>query len=348
MASLRHRHPSLALGLIPAGATLALLVSLVATAPVSAHDDLPATQDAWGTWNWQPAVLLGLMLAGWLYGRGTAALWRRAGAGRGVRFGQAAAFASGLTALFVALVSPLDALASALFSAHMVQHLLLILVAAPLLVISVPLVPLLWALPLRCRRLLGGSWQRIGGLRTGWHVLTQPLVVGILSAIALWLWHAPSFYNAALQNEGVHAAEHASFLVTALLFWWVVLHPGPRDRSDYGAALLLIFATMLQTGGLGALLTFARTPWYAAYTDRALAWGLTPLEDQQLAGLIMWVPMGTVYLGFGLWLVATWLRAQEAASTRSERRRLAASGSPAEAVTGHLRATSQAPGGGTP
>ncbi len=268
----------------------------------------PQPGDLWGAWSWDPAVLAGIALAAGLYLRGLRALWRRAGAGHGARPWQTAAYAGGLVTLFVALVSPLDALGAALFSAHMVQHMLLILVAAPLLTLGAPLLPLLWALPRRSRRRLGRWWLRSRVARPLWRLLTLPAVVWTLHALALWLWHLPSLYQAALRVDGIHALEHLSFLGTALLFWWPVVQRQGRPRLGYGAAVLYLFTMAVQGSLLGILLTFARAPWYPAYADTTAPWGLTPLEDQQLAGLVMWIPAGTIYLVAILALFAAWLR----------------------------------------
>lgn len=123
-------------------------------------------------------------------------------------------------------------------------------------------------------------------------------------------WHVPALYQRTLDSGLVHALQHSSFLLTALLFWWSVL-PEASLRGRHGVAIMSLFSTMVYTGGLGALLTLARTPWYPAYGEGAPLWGLTLLEDQQLAGLIMWVPGGVTYLLATLWLVAAWLQASE-------------------------------------
>ena len=275
-----------------------------------AHEGAPPEpHDLWHAWSWEPTVPLAL--AALAYGRGVSGLWRRAGPGRGIRRWQAGAYAAGLIVLVVALVSPLDALGSALFSAHMVQHLLLVVVVAPLLVLGRPIVPLLWALPAPGPRRLGGRWQRATAARTGWALLTWPPVAWALHAAALWVWHVPGLYQAALVDGRIHVAEHASFLGTALLFWWAVVHPGRQGAVAYGASAVAVFAMAMQGGLLGALITFAPTPWYPAYAASAAAWGLTPLDDQQLAGMIMWAPAGLVYLAATLALLAAWLRASE-------------------------------------
>jgi putative membrane protein len=272
--------------------------------------------DFWGVWNWSPPIVLGLLYPAGLYGLGIARLWRQAGVGRGITRWQVAAFGGGVAALFVALVSPLEALSGVLFSAHMVQHLLLILVAAPLLVLGVPMFVWLWALPLRWRRALGGGWQRATGLRGLWEALSQPLLVWFLYTGALWLWHLPSLYQGALRSDLSHGLEHLSFLIPAGLYWWVLLQPLGRRRLSRGAGVLYLFATSLQGSALGLLISFAPTPWYPIYSDPSYgattAWGLTPLEDQQLAGAIMWMPVGTLYAVLAAVLFGLWLRELEA------------------------------------
>jgi putative membrane protein len=293
------------------GATAAVLAILAGPVRVVlAHDGAPPEpHDLWQAWSWPAAVPLAL--AALAYARGLRLLWHRAGPGRGVRRWRAGAYAAGLLALAVALVSPLDALGSALFSAHMVQHLLLIVVVAPLLVLGRPIVPLLWALPAPVPRLLGGWWQRAAAARAGWALLTRLPLAWALHAAALWIWHLPSLYQAALADGRVHLAEHAAFLGTALLFWWTVVHPDRQGVVAYGTSAVAVFFMAMQGGLLGALMTFAPSPWYPAYAASAVAWGLTPLDDQQLAGMIMWAPAGLIYLAATLALLAAWLRAAE-------------------------------------
>jgi len=241
-----------------------------------------------------------------LYARGLAVLWRSAGFGRGIRAGQAARFALGWLALAGALLGPLDALADRSFAAHMVQHELLMVVAAPLLVLGRPLETWSWALPRGWVRALG----RVGRMRIlarTWTSLTEPMGAWTFHALALWLWHLPVLFAAALADERVHVLQHASFFGSALAFWWAVFGRGVR-RPD-GASLASLFTTLLHTSALGALLTFAPAAWYAPHGE-ANPWGLSPLEDQQLGGLIMWVPAGFAYIAAGLAIVARWLRAE--------------------------------------
>jgi putative membrane protein len=284
---------------------------LVTAAPAAlAHDDrLQSSPGLWTAWNWDPWIVCGLAVSAWLYWRGVRALWQASAPGRGVRRREAMAFMGGWVALGVALISPLHALSAVLFSAHMVQHLALMLVAAPLLVLGKPLMPFLWALPPSWRRQVGkvGKAAWVQGI---WHMLTAPVVAWTVHAVVLWMWHVPGLLQATLANNLIHAVQHFSFLGAALLFWWALLQ-GRQGSMGYGAAVLWVFTTAMHSGILGALLVFAPTIWYPAYMETTVFWGLTPLEDQQLAGLIMWVPAGMLYLLAALMLCAGWLRELE-------------------------------------
>jgi putative membrane protein len=256
----------------------------------------PAPHDLWQSWSFEPGVLLALLTTSALYTLGVRRLWRTAGPGRGVTRAQVGWFAGGLLTLLVALVSPLDQVSIALFSAHMTQHLLLMLVAAPMLVLGSPLLASLWALPRGARRAIGRWWGRARAVKAVWRRISHPLVIWAVHALAVWVWHLPSLYQSALHYDDIHALEHASFLGTALLFWWVLFRTDRRRRLPFGADLLYLFAAMMQSGALGALITLAGTPWYPEHAPWTPAWGLTPLEDQELAGLIMWVPASLIYL----------------------------------------------------
>ncbi len=247
-------------------------------------------------------VCLGLSAG--FYAGGFARLSKRAGFGRGVSPIAAAAFAAGWVVLVAALISPLDALGSALFSAHMVQHELLMIIAAPLLVLGRPLAVWVWAFPPESRSLLGRFFHR-PAWRVPWLALTTPFSAWVLHALALWLWHLPAWFETALANEFVHAIQHVCFLGTALLFWWSVL--GVVTRRDRGIALLSLFTTMVHTGALGALLALSMVVWYPIYRASAPVWGLTALQDQQLGGIVMWVPAGFVYVACALFLAGRWL-----------------------------------------
>jgi cytochrome c oxidase assembly factor CtaG len=277
----------------------------------------------WSTWAWSPGIVLPLAAGLLLYARGLRLLWDEH-VGRGIRTWEAGSFALGWLLAALALLSPLHALSEQLFSAHMVQHELLTVIAAPLLVLGRPLVAMLWAFPSPARRRIGIASRR-REVRMVWGVLTRPVAAFFLHAAAIWLWHAPRLFEATLQSDAVHATQHASFLGTALLFWWTIIHAnaaGGRARSiGFGGAVLLLFGTTMHSGALGALLTFSRALWYPAYASTAASWGLTPLQDQQLAGLIMWIPASLAYLLAALLLFASWLHASEQGVREAERLR---------------------------
>jgi cytochrome c oxidase assembly factor CtaG len=330
---------SISLNSLPRLLTLAALLWLCAPATLLAHggshhydDDAPTTSasradaddlphnvhDLWRTWGLEPLSIAGLALSAWLYARGLRRLWRDAGVGRGVRRWEATCYAVGWFALFVALVSPLHPWGAVLFSAHMTQHEVLMLVAAPLLVLGQPLVVFLKALPPRAAASLARTsntpaWQRV------WQFLSNAFVAWLIHAIILWVWHIPALFQATLTSDAVHALQHTSFLASALLFWWAVFDHR-RAAMGYGAALLFLFTTALHSGLLGILLTFARSVWYPAYDATTASWGLSPLEDQQLGGLIMWIPAGVVYIVAACAIAAAWLRQSERRATDREAR----------------------------
>jgi cytochrome c oxidase assembly factor CtaG len=188
----------------------------------------------------------------------------------------------------------------------MAQHELLTVVAAPLLVLGRPIIPFLWALPISWRR-VAGDWVALPPVRVVWFLLTMPPVAWALHAAAIWLWHAPLLYQATLRSELVHTAQHVSFLGTGLLFWWAMLY-GREGRIGRPDAVIYLFTTAMHTSLLGVLIAFSSRLWYPLYQATTMPWGLTPLEDQQLAGIIMWVPAGVAYLVAALWLASTWLR----------------------------------------
>jgi putative membrane protein len=283
-----------------------LLLTLGPRAALAHPGQPPAPHDLARAWLTEPAAVVTLLALGLAYAWGLVRLRRRAGPGRGVRRGHAVAFALGWLALAAALASPLHPLGAALFSAHMTQHELLMAVAAPLLVLGRPLVAFAWAMPRVARR--ARPPRPLGALAEPWPATA-------LHGAAVWAWHAPALYALALRSEAAHAAQHACFLGTALLFWWAVL--GAR-RQPLGTRILVLFLTALHTGALGALLTFAPRPLVSAYLATTGPWGLTPLEDQALAGLVMWIPGGVSYLAAALWLLAGVLRETPAqASSRA-------------------------------
>lgn len=278
-----------------------LLFSLPALAHVEEEADAFHMQ-----WSFEPWVILCLGLSLGLYLLGMLRLWKKANHSKPVRRHQLLFFLLGWLTLVTALVSPLDPLGVHLFSAHMVQHELLMIIAAPLMVMSRPFGVWLWALPQAWRDRVSAACRR-PVISLPWSFLTNSLVAWMMHALALWIWHAPALFGAALVDNGIHTLQHTSFLITALFFWWTVLRDG-TTKSGCGIAIVYLFTTMMHTGALGALLTFSSHPWYAGYLQTAAALGWEPLVDQQLGGLIMWIPGGLVYAGVALTLAARWLQ----------------------------------------
>lgn len=250
------------------------------------------------TWHWHPSVLLGGTILVIVYAAALRFRWTR----------RAWFYGAGVLALLVALLSPLHTLGDQyLFSAHMLQHLLL-LIAPPLLLLGLPagVIARIVRLP------FAGKIER---------VLGQPVIAWSLGLGAMWLWHLPALYNAALEYQLIHIAEHLSFLVTATIFWWPLFAPESYARLHPLTALVYLFAAMIASGALGMVLTFAAPGLYPTYLlpHDSLGilpllrerWGLTPPVDQQLGGLLMWVPGSAVYLVVIVAMLAGWYGAPD-------------------------------------
>ncbi|HET8876511.1 MAG TPA: cytochrome c oxidase assembly protein [Casimicrobiaceae bacterium] len=250
------------------------------------------------------AVLASALLASAvLYARGVTRLWRKAGVGRGIRAVDVARFGLGIATLAAALLPPIDALAGRSFATHMIEHEMLMVIAAPLFVLARPLEASAWALPGGTRRAMV-AFTRSTLVRRIVRSTGAPVFATCVHALALWIWHLPPLFLAALASTPLHVFQHVCFFASALAFWWAMF--GGAMRTPGAVSVACLFATMLHTSALGALLAFAPSPWYV-HDAGPRAFGLTPLEDQQLGGLIMWVPCGLAYVVVALSIVGTWL-----------------------------------------
>jgi putative membrane protein len=256
----------------------------------------------WRAWNWDLLVLLNLGLLSWCYHRGIGRLRQKRHKRRFPTPLGIAAFGGSLVVLFVALISPLHSLSESLAAAHMVQHMLLMVVAAPLFVLGSPAVVLTSGMPRsqlpllgRCRRWLDAK------------LLWQPWFAGVVYALALWLWHLPAAYQAALVDPLIHDTQHITFFVAACMYWRVLLDPVRRSQLQPIAAFVLLFTTALHAMVLGVFMALSPVIWYGIYRARTQPWGLTPLEDQQLAGLIMWMPACLIYPAAAAAIIGRWL-----------------------------------------
>jgi putative membrane protein len=243
-------------------------------------------------WNAITAVSLLFILA--VYIAGLTKLWRSEGGRHTIRKWQAAAFVLGWISAALALLGPLDRWSDVLFSAHMAQHELLMLVAAPLMIVGRPFLTLLTVTRAAAR------------LARPLDAITGPVTVLILHAVVLWMWHIPALFEAALHDETVHVIQHLGFFITAAMFWYALIH-GRYGRLGYGVAVLYVFATAMHTQILGALLTFGTRIWYPTHAARTAAAGVNAVDDQQLAGIVMWIPFGVIFTLVGLALFAAWL-----------------------------------------
>jgi cytochrome c oxidase assembly factor CtaG len=230
-------------------------------------------------------VSLSLLLSGVMYARGWARLRHRLPH----RFGwpQLLCFMAGLDLIFVALVSPLDAWAGRSLLGHMAQHLILMIVAPPLIWLGAPLAPLLRGLPRPLAQILTVSVITWPPLRRLSGALTHPAVGWGAFVVATWAWHVPAMYELALRSDAWHHVEHVCFLLTALLFWWPVVQPWPsRSRWPRWAMVPYLLLAEVQGTVLAAFFTFAGRPLYRTYAD--IEGGVRALQDQVAAGVLMW------------------------------------------------------------
>ena len=282
------------------GMRLLAFALLFLGSPAAAHG---AHEGALG-WTLDPLLTVPLALALLIYVTGWWRLSRRAS--NPVR---PALFLSGWLVLTLSLTSPLHEAGERSFTMHMIEHELIMLVATLLLAASGAGAVLAWGLPRPLRSALGGSWK--SPLQSLWRRLTDPLTATVVQGAVMWAWHAPILFDRALDSFGWHVAQHACFFVSALLFWWAMLHPRGR-AAGYGVSAACLFATSLIGGALGALMSLSSSPWYADYAAMGMTGvGLDPVDDQRLAGLIMWIPGGAFHGIAALVLAYRWLKAAE-------------------------------------
>jgi cytochrome c oxidase assembly factor CtaG len=239
--------------------------------------------------------------------------WWRLGrrAGRPLATRRLAMAMAAIAALATALVSPLDRLAHERFSAHMVQHLILLTLAAPLALLGNPFPVMVWALPARARVMLRPLFARHGVLRPWLRTLTGMPIAWVIFAGTIWLWHLPALYDRAVDDEVVHALEHAALLGAALVFWWPLLQPAPhvRGKPHPGAAIVYVVLAGFQSAALGLGLMLWPTVLYTPYARG----GPSALEDQAWGGILMWTVSGVVDMAIVMALVWRFLAAGERA-----------------------------------
>jgi cytochrome c oxidase assembly factor CtaG len=254
-----------------------------------------AVHDILADWSLPIWLTLSILISAAIYLRGWLAIRKT----RPVQFSglRMASFFVGLAVLWLAIGSPMDGLADALLSAHMVEHLLLMSVVPPLLLWGLPVVPLLRGLPVLLRRSIVGPLLRVSWLRRFAHWLTTPVVAWLAMNVAFLGWHVPAAYDFALEHENWHAFEHLCFLFSSILFWWCIVQPWParKHRLGWGILLYLVSADIVNTM-LSAFLAFCGRPVYTYYLNHANPFQVSLLDDQVLGAVIMWVLGSLVFL----------------------------------------------------
>jgi putative membrane protein len=271
------------------------------------------------SWEWRIEIVLVLVTAGTLYSIGWWRLRRlRRGRsrdrGRLATGGRLAAYLSALVILGVALMSPIDVLASQFFFMHMIQHLLLVMVVPPLLWLSSPFPFVIWGLPSQARSRVASLFNGKSSFRRRLRTFTAPGISWMLYVAVLLAWHDPNAYQAALQDELIHDLEHITFFATAMLFWWHVIYAPPQihKRLPRGARIAYVLAAIPPTMAAGAAIAFSGQPVYAYYAGVPRLWGISVMQDQMLGGVIMWVPGSMMYIIAALILISRWVQDEDA------------------------------------
>ena len=281
---------------------LVLAASLAALSSAALAHGRHARAPAPG-WEFDPFVVVPLALLLTVFLAGQFRLSRRSKVERHCSW----LFVGGWAVLALALVSPLHEGGESSFTLHMIEHELIMLVATLLLAASHAGGILAWGLPAPLRRSLGGAWKQ--PLTALWRRLTEPVTATMIQSVVLWLWHAPALFDRALRSDGWHIAQHLSFVAASLIFWVAMLNP---RRGGYLLSAGCLFVTSLVEGALGALMSLSSSPWYPAYAAMGMSGiGLDPATDQQLAGLVMWIPGGLVHGVAALVLLHRWLSTSE-------------------------------------
>jgi cytochrome c oxidase assembly factor CtaG len=277
----------------------------------------PTWKDLLTLWAFWPQIILILVGLGVVYGLG----WRRLrerGAHQLANGWRLASFIIGLLTLGLAMLSAIEVLQDLLFSLHMVQHLLIMMVGAPLLLLADPYPFLVWGLPTNARRGMVWLMGRGSRFRRIFRRVATPWVIWVLYVGSTWIWHIPAAYDAALRYEVLHVMEHLTYFLTALLFWWHITGSSPRlyGRLGYGFRLGYALAALVQNELLGIIIAFSGEPLFAYYTTVPRLWGISVMEDQMLGGALMWVPGGMMYALTAVILLARWLQQEEERAAR--------------------------------
>lgn len=256
------------------------------------HDAIEG--DWWLAWNFDPQYLIPVVLLGFIYARGLARWTERS---RPHSAWRTTSFYAGLALLVLIYESPLDRLGEHHFSFHMIQHSIAMMIVPPLIYLGAPSTPVLRGLPKGFRRAVVQPVLNHPVTRSVWNFLTFPPIAVVIFSVTQWAWHLmPGWYDAALNDDVIHNIQHITFLAVAMLFWWNIVDPKPRrSRIPMGMRIIYLYAAMVPKHVLAAMITFSDRVFYETYERRELFIPLSPADDQQLAGVLMWVPFGEIF-----------------------------------------------------
>jgi cytochrome c oxidase assembly factor CtaG len=272
----------------------------------------PLVQALFSAWDWRLDISLVLLTFGALYTLGWWRLRKRSSDPKLANIKRLAAYWGGLVTIAISLMSPIDPLGGQLFFMHMLQHLITIMISAPLLWLAAPFPMLLWGLPTRIRRLVGRQFTQAALTRNLLYRATQPSLVWMSFVIIYAGWHDPNLYNLALRRSWVHDIQHITFFAVAMALWWQVIGAGPRlHRVPIWGRIAMLITLVPVNMAIGIGITSASEVIYTYYNTIPRFWGFTVLEDQVVAGVIMWIPGSMMFLLAVILLLASALRTTE-------------------------------------
>jgi cytochrome c oxidase assembly factor CtaG len=274
----------------------------------------PLARALLSSWEWRPEILVVILPLGTLYFLGWRRLRRQSVHHKLANGWRLACYLGGLGIIAISLMSPVDRLGGQLFFMHMIQHMLFMMFAAPLLWFAEPFPVILWALPSRLRHAVGGLFTRDSAFRRGLAHATSPGVTWLIF-ISIYLgWHDPTAYNAALYHDWVHDIQHITFFGAAMLYWWPIIGAAPHIHSHFPgwAKLPYLIGTVPPNMFVGVSIAFASEVRYTYYESVPRFWGFTVMQDQQISGAIMWIPGSMMFIMAALIVLAGLFRKEKA------------------------------------
>lgn len=273
----------------------------------------PLTRALLSGWEWRPEILIVLLTLGTMYIVGWSRLRRQSAYGKVATKPRLAAYLGGLAILAISLMSPIDRLGSQLFFMHMLQHMLSIMFAAPLLWLGQPFPIMLWAMPVGLRRRVAGLFTRRSPFRRALTAATRPGISWLIFVTIYLGWHDPNAYNAALYYRWVHDIQHITFFLAAMLYWWHIVGAAPHIHGRFPgwARMAYLLATVPPNMLVGVSIAFAGKVIYTYYLSVPRIWGFTALQDQMLSGAIMWIPGSMMFIMVALLILALMFREKD-------------------------------------